>query len=739
MALNDAVPSSATDVFKRNAEDADRLLNASGAVTNRLGNQLLSWEQISQSHAAWNNRGAWATATAYSVNDIWEDGGIWYVVLSAYTSGASAAADIAGPNVAILQSGAIFADNYQDIRDYAGLSDILYAKGKASIADGGQNFFQKVTGASPATYTDNGVNVIVPTGGDGSEAWVAVTRPSTASTIADLRLLVPTYDGQQVELLGHTIAGIGGGTFYYDASDTTSADNNGTVIVTSGGERWKRHDANSSTAEEFGFLRGNSDMTSVLQNYADFSCSESKLFKLPEGTVTTDSLVFNDAAGLLFEGANPFATKIRPATPLGTTPLLKFLPAEGASGAAITGLSIRNFSILASGYSGSLIDVSSVFDSTVVEFIRCDKFVGSALKVSYQDASRPIAYNFVEGFILKDSVFIGDNKDDFIATDPVLDFPTGGNECSIHDVKVYCSRVISSTVNTSNDLLVTQSRSSLHIGGVSRGWDIHNLTCAISMNARVIDINDGKAHRLYSIFFERVGEYVDGGLPTTDDSCLIYWEQAGGLNQINGGELFGDRVEFPISLRKSIVLKNCARISYRGSAFTPSDFDLSSADNCFIECNRDEKRENARGTGEIERNTIVNHTGSITQFANKLSVTKRTDTGSKDENASFPTFEWDQGLDATDTQRGRVRAELTSTSTSLENSRVDFTTGIGSSDSARALRVYRGSVVVGDYAGVPTLNGFRDPGAGSIVYDTVGDRFLFRHAAEWREVTMTPV
>tara|TARA_R110002096_G_C14661646_1_gene728190 strand:+ start:17874 stop:19739 length:1866 start_codon:yes stop_codon:yes gene_type:complete len=104
MALNDAVPSSATDVFKRNAADADKLLNASGPVINRLGTPLASWEQITQSHAAWNNRGAWTTTTAYAVNDIWESAGVWYVVLSAYTSGASAATDIAGINVIALQS-----------------------------------------------------------------------------------------------------------------------------------------------------------------------------------------------------------------------------------------------------------------------------------------------------------------------------------------------------------------------------------------------------------------------------------------------------------------------------------------------------------------------------------------------------------------------------------------------------------------------------------------------------------
>lgn len=62
----------------------------------------------------------------------------------------------------------------------------------------------------------------------------------SVGTIADLRNLEPTVDGQQINLLGHTVAGVGGGVFYYDASDTTSADNNGTIIITSSGKRWKR-------------------------------------------------------------------------------------------------------------------------------------------------------------------------------------------------------------------------------------------------------------------------------------------------------------------------------------------------------------------------------------------------------------------------------------------------------------------------------------------------------------------
>lgn len=179
MSLNDAVPSSATDVFKRNAEDADRLLNAGGTVTNRLGNQLLSWEQISQSHAAWNNRGAWITATAYAVNDIWEDGGVWYVVLSAYTSGASAAADIAGPNVVVLSG----------------------------------NFVQGMAGLGFDEFASN-KNIVYP-----------------VNSIQNLAGLVGVLDDQQISLKGwHPDSDYGGGILYWDAAKLKSEHNGGTVF-----------------------------------------------------------------------------------------------------------------------------------------------------------------------------------------------------------------------------------------------------------------------------------------------------------------------------------------------------------------------------------------------------------------------------------------------------------------------------------------------------------------------------
>lgn len=86
--------------------------------------------------------------------------------------------------------------------------------------------------------------------------WVVQLFIRNVNTIADLRNLEPLIDGQQLSLLGHTNPGLGGGTFYYDASDTTSADNNGTTIVTAGAKRWKRIAVGYVTPEMFGCVDG---------------------------------------------------------------------------------------------------------------------------------------------------------------------------------------------------------------------------------------------------------------------------------------------------------------------------------------------------------------------------------------------------------------------------------------------------------------------------------------------------
>lgn len=94
---------------------------------------------------------------------------------------------------------------------------------------------------------------------------------ASIDTIALLRDFEPVQDGQQINLLGHTLAGIGGGEFYFDESDTTSADNNGTIIVTTGGKRWKRTLIGYMNASWFGVIGGGvADDTAAMQAAVDY-------------------------------------------------------------------------------------------------------------------------------------------------------------------------------------------------------------------------------------------------------------------------------------------------------------------------------------------------------------------------------------------------------------------------------------------------------------------------------------
>ena len=94
-------------------------------------------------------------------------------------------------------------------------------------------------------------------GGIGAGAWVDRTdvtlRGELSSAdgeknigacpdVATLRTIEPEKDGQRITVIGYysAIPLVGGGTFQYDISDTTSADDSGCIIVTSGGKRWKR-------------------------------------------------------------------------------------------------------------------------------------------------------------------------------------------------------------------------------------------------------------------------------------------------------------------------------------------------------------------------------------------------------------------------------------------------------------------------------------------------------------------
>lgn len=79
-------------------------LSTDPTYTDRLGVVRKTITGALQAYAAYNFRGPWATSTEYNVNDVWGYDGGFYLAFADYTSGASAAADISGGNVAPVQA-----------------------------------------------------------------------------------------------------------------------------------------------------------------------------------------------------------------------------------------------------------------------------------------------------------------------------------------------------------------------------------------------------------------------------------------------------------------------------------------------------------------------------------------------------------------------------------------------------------------------------------------------------------
>lgn len=116
--------------------------------------------------------------------------------------------------------------------------------------------------------------------------WIVQFFVRNKDTIADLRNTEPLIDKQSVNVVGHTVAGLGGDMFWHDADDTTTPDNNGTVIRTTVGDKcWKRKEKGFVTPEDFGCLADGSDETVNLQSWLDSSTS------LVVGTKDSESFI----------------------------------------------------------------------------------------------------------------------------------------------------------------------------------------------------------------------------------------------------------------------------------------------------------------------------------------------------------------------------------------------------------------------------------------------------------------
>lgn len=129
---------------------------------------------------------------------------------------------------------------------------------------------------------------------------IVVDTFDTVATIANLKSLIGITDNTTVSTLGYFVAGDGGhGTYYFDLSDTTSADNGGTVIVATDGGRWKLVHDGTVNALQFGAYNDGVTATSTQLNAA-LAASGVKNVILNAGSyLITTTLLMNTAYSTL--------------------------------------------------------------------------------------------------------------------------------------------------------------------------------------------------------------------------------------------------------------------------------------------------------------------------------------------------------------------------------------------------------------------------------------------------------
>lgn len=137
-------------------------------ATDRLGNEKMTVAGAVATIAAVNNRGAWASGTAYAMKDLSKDGGVWYFCVEPHTSGATFAGDAAYWRV---YQGTVPSEvpytvaTYSALRSYAGDAYAVNVSGYLVTAapDGVAGHFTRDD--DDTTTADNGGTVIVDSSG----------------------------------------------------------------------------------------------------------------------------------------------------------------------------------------------------------------------------------------------------------------------------------------------------------------------------------------------------------------------------------------------------------------------------------------------------------------------------------------------------------------------------------------------------------------------------------------------
>lgn len=123
--------------------------------------------------------------------------------------------------------------------------------------------------------------------------------------IPTLRTIEPTSTGQKIQVMSYrqgwaaeTGAPVGGGEFYYDKNDTTSADDDIFVFVTPKGARWKRGCSGKKIKLAWKGVRDGDDATAGLTSIGAYLKARAKstgtIAKLPRVEVSAGEYTLND-------------------------------------------------------------------------------------------------------------------------------------------------------------------------------------------------------------------------------------------------------------------------------------------------------------------------------------------------------------------------------------------------------------------------------------------------------------
>lgn len=194
---------------------------------------------------------------------------------------------------------------------------ILNARGEATIFGLGA-YRQILKDASDVTIWDTTIPDMLAAVNDALAAFIA-SAGTTVNSIAELKAL--NHNNVKNALVtGYRAKGDGGnGYFYYDATDTTSADNGGTIIVATDNARWKRLYAGDLNVLWFGADRiGSLDSATAFQAAANVGLANALglTVYVPAGNYLLTSGVFMDRSAnvnlgrVSFKGEDQYATRL---------------------------------------------------------------------------------------------------------------------------------------------------------------------------------------------------------------------------------------------------------------------------------------------------------------------------------------------------------------------------------------------------------------------------------------------